>query len=200
MWAGFACPQPKPNKSKSFRSVPQCTVTALLKTLTPTVERIWDDFSPMSLAKIYHYQLQVLTREGKNKGICNGTRINYLPLWTLEQHVWYQPTTACLRCTACHLILHAGNSKSPSQALLTIWSQKTSSHLFLPLTSVAASPHSCPRKPMNYTLSGTRLKICLRLLKLEYQNLCLYLYLSYPPVSAGKKEHKPPMSLYCPRL
>jgi len=147
MWAGFACPQPKPNKSKSFRSVPQCTVTALLKTLTPTVERIWDDFSPMSLAKIYHYQLQVLTREGKNKGICNGTRINYLPLWTLEQHVWYQPTTACLRCTACHLILHAGNSKSPSQALLTIWSQTTPlptcSYLSLPL------PHCHTAVPAN---------------------------------------------------
>lgn len=65
----------------SSAQFPQCTVTALLKTLTPTVERIWDDFSPMSLAKIYHYQLQVLKREReKTKGICNGTRINYLPL------------------------------------------------------------------------------------------------------------------------
>jgi hypothetical protein len=48
--------------SAQFRSA----VTGLLKTLTPTVERIWDDFSPISLAKIYHYQLQVL-KKGREK-------------------------------------------------------------------------------------------------------------------------------------
>uniref|UniRef100_A0A0A9EMR8 Uncharacterized protein n=1 Tax=Arundo donax TaxID=35708 RepID=A0A0A9EMR8_ARUDO len=152
-----------------------------------------------------------------SKQYSNAAR-NYLPFWTLENlgcETCMVSTYNSLPAVPLHLILHADDPSQSQDAgnnhLFHLYhypchSQNDGCCCHLLLESATNLPQTSNFLAAELS-PNQRTVQCLGLwaqnspqLLMFNQNPLLFLCLSYQPVSACKKEHKLPMSLYYPRL